>query len=181
MEIIHNNSNQNADEKQWWFYATAEAGFNDLYEQISDNEYRYLVYYLRKAIPLEWGYGVFELLMTIYSQIYYKKHGKPAEENVLFQLWKEYIWTMFMEWKIKVKLLTPVRWETTPREWGGTYTDYTWVNPRIYDKPNQLQDLLRDLQERFDQLSSSPDDLRSFYGGCIITVDPSMPFWDEEK
>ena len=178
METIH-TSNSNDDEKEWWFFATPAAGFNDLYEQVSDDEYKYQVYYLRQAIPVEWGYGFFETLLSIYNRIYYKKYGKYPKEEILFNLGKEYLWTMFSEWKIKIKLLTPFRWITTPREWGGTYTDYTWINPRIYDKPDQWQDLLRDLQERFDQLSSSPDDLRSFYGWCIITVDPSMPFWDE--
>ena len=88
---------------------------------------------------------------------------------------------MYKEWKIKVKIGTPVRGETVPREWGGTSTGYTWINKKAYNKPDQLQDLLQDLEERFNQLLHSPDDLRTFYGAGIIIADPSMPFWDETK
>ncbi|MBP9811771.1 hypothetical protein KBC86_00200 [Candidatus Gracilibacteria bacterium] len=168
-------------------YSSFSESFDDLYEQI-DEEHKYLIQYLRESIPLEAGYRFFDILGSILHYIYYNNHGVYPSADNCFQLTKEYIGRLFREGKIKVKLSTPVPLFDTKT---GKVNKYDGGNEAIYDNPDFAEDLMNDMQERYEILSlmsvngedidmnRESEIVQMYHGfGIIISYD-KKPFYDE--
>ena len=172
----------------WYDYTTFNGSFDDLYKQL-DDENKYLISYLQESIPLEGGWGFFDTLLSIFNNIYYKKHNGiyPSHEQC-FILATEYIIWLYTKWIVKVKLSTPVI-KSLPRgelREGCAPYKYIWENIRIYINPEEAKELQRDMIERYSFLwnkewaITETADLRTMYTMTGIYISYwDRPFYDE--
>lgn len=171
-------------------YWSFNESFDDLYIQIDDVD-KYLVTYLRESIPMECGFWFFDILESIVSSIYYKNHQIYPPAAHCFHLAKEYIWKLFQEWKIKVKLVTPSPQLSESREEWWKFIKYNWNDEVIYENSDLAKELMDDMQKRYDQLSleetyweevkkiAESELVRMYHGHCIIISYGDKPFIDE--
>lgn len=164
-------------------YSSFHESFDDLCAKLA-NEDKYLATYLRESIPLEAWYWFFDILHSVLNHVFYHEYHEYPSSDESFHLTTEYLQDLFKDWKVKVKLKTPVpifhaeTWETIK---------YTSKDVTIYDNPDFIENLISDMQERYDALRVEGAEwgnprlgkMQVFCDHYVIISYGDRPFWDE--